>query len=275
MTSPISLNKLGDFLVTRGRPGDADRAMEHFTRSLEIADSLLKANPDSAQATRDVFVSLCQLGVFLATRGRPGDADQALKHFARSLEIAESLLKANPDSAQAARNVSISLEKLGVFLATRGRPGDADQRMKHFTRDLEIAESLLKANPDSAQAARDVSVSLNKLGDLLAARGRPGDADQAQKHYTRSLEIRESLLKANPGSAQAARDVVVSHFSLICLFANAGDKKAETRHLRACYDILHPRIDAGIVFDPLIMKAYGELQRMFKDAASQGSRSPK
>ena len=135
---------------------------------------LLKANHDSAQAARDFSVSLERLGDFLAARGRPGDADQALKHFTRSLEIRELLLKANHDSAQAARDVSISLNKIGDFLAARGRPGDVDQALKYFSRDLEIAESLFKANPDSAQAARDVSASLNKLGEFLVTRGQPG-----------------------------------------------------------------------------------------------------
>ncbi|MCA9032276.1 MAG: hypothetical protein KDA66_15775, partial [Planctomycetaceae bacterium] len=54
-------------------------------------------------------------------------------------------------------------------------------------------ERLLAASPDSAQAARDVSVSLNKLGDFLSTRGGPGDAEQTLEYYTRSLEVRERL----------------------------------------------------------------------------------
>ncbi|MEY4178148.1 MAG: regulatory protein afsR, partial [Planctomycetota bacterium] len=73
----------------------------------------------------------------------------------------------------------------------------------------EITERLLTANPESAQAARDVSVSLDRLGDFLSLRGLPGDAEQALGHYQRSLEVSERLLTANPESAQAARDVSV------------------------------------------------------------------
>ena len=150
---------------------------------------MLKRNPDSAEAARDVSVSLKKLGDFLAQRGQPGDAEQALKHYTRGLEFGEDLLKRNPDSAEAARDVSVSLDKLGDFLAQRGQTGDAEQALKHYTRSLELGEDLLKRNPDSAQAARDVSVSLNKLGDLLAQRGQTGDAEQALKHYTRGLEL--------------------------------------------------------------------------------------
>lgn len=68
----------------------------------------------------------------------------------------------------------------------------------------ECAESHLVANPESAQAAWDVSVSLEKLADFLASRGLPGDADQALGRYQRSLAVRERLLLANPESAQAS-----------------------------------------------------------------------
>ena len=38
--------------------------------------------------------------------------------------------------------------------------------MENYERGLDLREGLLKRSPDSAQAARDVSVSLNKLGAL-------------------------------------------------------------------------------------------------------------
>jgi tetratricopeptide (TPR) repeat protein len=229
----VSLNKLGDFLTQRGQPGDAEQALRHYTRSLELADGLLKQNPESAQAARDVSISLEKLGDFRAQRGQPGDAEQALRHYTRSLEIREGLLKRNPESAKAARDVSVSLNKLGDFLAERGQPGDARQALRHYTRGRDILEELLKRNPESAQAARDVSVYLNKLGDFLAERGQPGDPEQALRHYTRDLEISEALLNQNPESAQAARDVSVSLNKLgdfLTRRGQPGDAEQALRH---------------------------------------------
>ncbi len=242
----VSLNKLGDFLAQRGQPGDAEQALQHYTRGLELRESLLKRNPDSAQAARDVSVSLNRLGDFLAQRGQPGDAEQALQHYTRGLELSESLLKRNPDSAQAARDVSVSLNKLGDFLAQRGQPGDAEQALQHYTRGLELSESLLKRNPDSAQAARDVSVSLNKLGDFLAQRGQPGDAEQALQHYTRGLELSESLLKRNPDSAQAARDVMISHYKLGELKIKTMEIEPAISHLGQGIQVLDAMISKGL-----------------------------
>ena len=231
----VSLEKLAGLLARRGQPGDAEQALGHYQRSLEIRERMLTANPESAQAARDVSVSLEKLADFLSSRGQPGDVERALGHYQRSLEIRERMLTANPESAQAARDVSVSLERLADFLSRRGQPGDAEQALGHYQRSLEISERLLTANPESAQAARGVSIRLNKLADLLSARGQPGDAEQALGHLQRSLEISERLLTANPESAQAARDVLVALERLAAIEAarQDGEKKALELQMRS------------------------------------------
>ena len=199
----------GDALVEHGHRGDAEQALGHYQRSLEVRERLLAANPESAQAARDVSVSLNKLADFLASRGLAGDAEQALGHYQRSLEVQRTSAGGQPGVAQAARDVSVSLSLLADFLASRGLAGDAEQALGHYQRSLEVSERLLAANPESAQAARDVSVSLDRLGDFLASRGLAGDAEQALGHYQRSLEVSERLLAANPESCagHAARRV--------------------------------------------------------------------
>ncbi|MEO1276885.1 MAG: hypothetical protein AAFV96_16435, partial [Pseudomonadota bacterium] len=90
-----------------------------------------------------------------------------LGSFSRGLQLEEASLatlrrlhEANPDDAQAARALSVSYERLGDFFLRRGQSGDADRALKAYEDSLEIAERLHEANPDDAQAARDLSVSL-------------------------------------------------------------------------------------------------------------------
>lgn len=206
----LSLSKLGDYLAGRGSPGDADQALDHYRRSLQIRNQLPAGVGDDAQIKREVSTSLNKLGDLLATRSAAGAAQQALVHYRRSLEICERLFAADIRNDQAARDLSISLNKLAGFLSERRLPGDTDQAFSYYERDLEISERLFAANADSVQAARDVSLSLNQLGDFLAARGLPGDAQRSLAHYQRSLQMRQRLLADNPGNAQAARDVAIS-----------------------------------------------------------------
>ena len=54
-----------------------------------------------------------------------------------------------------------------------GRPGDLDGALADFEQSLAIAERLADADPSNAGWQRDLSVSLNKLGDVQSAQGRP------------------------------------------------------------------------------------------------------
>ena len=122
---------------------------------------------------------------------------------------------------------------------------------------------MLAANPESAQAARDVSVSLNKLADFLARRGLPGDAEQALAHYTRSLEVRERLLAANPESAQAARDVLVSHFKLFDFHQDRGNEQKAMENLAPCFAVLDSFATQGRPMDAQMRQLYAQLKPMF------------
>ena len=177
---PDALDAQFWFLIIQG-----DHAFDHTTLAeafgyFQAAETtvqrLLKAEPDAPRSQHNLSVASENLGDFLASRGQQGDAEKALAHYQRCNELRERLLRDNPQSAQAARDVSVSLEKLGDFLASRGQRGDAEKALAHCQRCNELRERLLRDNPQSAQAARDVSVSLEKLGDFLASRGQANPA---------------------------------------------------------------------------------------------------
>lgn len=153
---------------------------------------------------------------------------------------------------------------VGTIEATLGR---LDVALHFLSLAHEILERTLAADPHSESATRDVSVSLNKLGDFLASRGLPGDAEKALGHYERSLEMSEGLLRANPESAQAARDVVVSHYKLAQFGRQSGDEAMTARHLRECHRLLHERISRGVTFDPPIRGLYRQFHEAFGERA--------
>ena len=203
------------------------------------------------------------LADFLVERRRSGDAEQALKHITRCLELGEGLLRNNHDSALDMRLVSMDLIKLADLLILRGQPGDAEQAFKHYSRSLDLAIALLKRSPSSLEALRDVSWSREKLADYLVLRGQAGDARQALEYYTDDLECLERLIEANPGSAQAAQDLVLCHLKFADFAARTGDKSGAEKHRRACYDILQSRVSAGMFFNSTTMNIYRELYETF------------
>ncbi len=256
----VSLDKLGSFLARRGAEGDPEKALAHFTRCLEISTKFFKVKPDSADSKRDVALSLERLGSFLSASHDADDRKKALEHLKGSLELREELYRAEPQSSDAGRELSITMEKVADLLARFGDKADAEKTLTLFTRSLEIREGLMRQFPFSGQTARDLSVGLNKLGDFLLVLGRPGDDVLALKHFTRDLEISEKLLKANPGSQQAARDVVISRYKLAGYAQKRGDATAEEAHGRAIVTVLKDRVANGMKFDAPIMALFEALK---------------
>ena len=251
--------------------GSLNSALDYSEEALGLAEHYAAQDLANTNALRALTAALNRRGDVLLIRGQPGDAEKALGHYQRSLEVSERLLAANTNSAQAARDVSVNLNKLGAFLAARGQPGDAEKALGHYQRSLEVSERLLAANTNSAQAARDVSVNLNKLGAFLAARGQPGDAEKALGHYQRSLEVRERLLAANTNSAQAARDVMVSHYKLHLFYRRQADEQKAAQSLKACFNILDSFVRAGRPMDAQMRRLYDQLKPQFSSGSNQPS----
>ena len=64
-----------------------------------------------------------------------------------------------------------------------------------------------RADPDNTGHQRDLAVTLQRVGNVRAARG---DADGALAAYTRALDISERLARADPDNTGHQRDLAVN-----------------------------------------------------------------
>jgi Flp pilus assembly protein TadD len=140
---PKTHNNLGNAYA---RQGKIDMAIAHYTAALQI-------NPDFAGAHNN-------LGNALAGQGK---IEEAILHLSRSQEL-------QPDFAEPAFN-------LGNLLAQQGKIDDA---LAQFTRALEL-------EPDFAEAH-------NSLGVILARKGR---LDDAIVHFHEALRLKPTFLQAH------------------------------------------------------------------------------
>jgi tetratricopeptide (TPR) repeat protein len=88
-----------------------------------------------------------------------------------------------------------------------GSLGEGEQARQFYQKALEIAERLVRQEPERADYLRDLSVSYNKMGDLM---GRLGEDEQARQFYRKDLEIAERLVRQEPERADYQTDLVVS-----------------------------------------------------------------
>jgi phage-related protein len=186
----VSQNKIGDFYLRRGAPGDADRALAAYHASLDTLEALARDNPGDALARRDLSVSQNKIGDFYLRRGAPGDADRALAAYQASLETREALARDNPDDARARRDLSVSQERIGDFYDQRCAPGDADRALAAYQASLDTREALARDNPGDALALWDLVVSLVKLGQLAGARD---DTNAAVGFFGKAQQILETM----------------------------------------------------------------------------------
>ena len=74
-----------------------------------------------------------------------------------------------------------------------------------------IREQLAGSDKGNTQWQRDLSVSFNRIGDVLVS---AGERSKALEHYQRVLVIAEQLAVSDKGNTQWQTDVVVSLWKL-------------------------------------------------------------
>jgi hypothetical protein len=89
--------------------------------------------------------------------------------------------------------------------------GDLAGALAAYQESLDIRRKLGAKDQGNAQAQRDVSVSLTKLGDVKL---KDGDQAGALSAYQESLDIRRKLAAQEPRNAQAQIDLVVSLYKV-------------------------------------------------------------
>jgi len=126
----------------------------------------------------------------------------------------------------------LNLQNRGRFLILRGQAyadlGDLSQALTDLRQTIEIGERLAQQDPNNAEWQRDLTVSQNRIGDMLAAQGEGAAALTA---YRASLAIAERLAQQDPNNAEWQTDVVVSCWKLAQSIAEIAEDEIDRRAL--------------------------------------------
>ena len=108
---------------------------------------------------------------------------------------------------------------------------------------MAVAERLAAADPSNAGWQRDLSVSHNKIGDVLRAQG---DLAGALKAYRESLAVAERLAAADPSNAGWQRDLFVIYWRMADMAEKSGQGNARD-WWRKAYNQLSNMKSRGII----------------------------
>ncbi len=117
-----------------------------------------------------------------------------------------------------------------------------EEVMLLLQRARSIAERLAKADPGNAGWQRDLSVSHDRIGDVLRAQG---NLPAALDAFNASLAIAERLAKADPGNAGWQADLAASHGRIGQLYVAMERPADALRTLTAGRAIMAPLVAAS------------------------------
>lgn len=102
-----------------------------------------------------------------------------------------------------------------------------------------LAQRLMDKDPSNTEWQRDLSVSHNKIGDVLVAQG---DLPAALTAFRASLGIAETLAKRDAGNSEWQRDLYVSYWRLADMAEKRNAAKEAGAYWKQAYEVLS-RID--------------------------------
>ena len=104
----------------------------------------------------------------------------------------------------------------------RRKSGDLPTALQEFRAAAKIMERLVALNPGNVTWKRDLSLSEDKIGDVLLVQGDPAAAGEI---YRAALTLREQLADADPANAEWRRNISVSHNKIGDALKANGDLK--------------------------------------------------
>jgi tetratricopeptide (TPR) repeat protein len=205
-------------------------ALQHYSESLTITETLAAAEPTNPDRLHDLLASLD--GVGRVSRAR-NDLGGALAFRQRGLETARRGAALRPSDTGWRRSVMLSLLSVGDDIRASN---DLSGALTHYREALEIARELCAFDPSNREWQRDASLALRRVGDVLLARN---NVDGALTHYREGLAMVRPLADADTENAENKRSVASSMVAIGDAIWASGDEHAvwnvyqDARHILA------------------------------------------
>jgi tetratricopeptide (TPR) repeat protein len=198
----VSLAQLGDVFQGEGQVADA---LTSYLKSREIAESLVRKDPNNTDWQAELGEREDNVGDVLLEQGHPAEA---LEAYRKSLAIDETLAKRDPKNADWQRNVSADYSHVGDVLESQNQYPEA---LDAYQGALTIDQGLARMDPNNAKQQRFLSVDYTDVGDVLEDQKKE---EGALASYRMGLGIDQSLAERNPGDSEVQYNLSVDYASV-------------------------------------------------------------
>lgn len=197
-------NKLGT------RPGTLQLKRDILETARAGVEKIARSSEAEGATDRSAVIAYDQLGGVLFALGR---TPEAIRAYERSRDLAEALLKTDPDSVQVYRDLAKAHDQLGEM----SRYGnDIPAAEASFRRAIAVRQALIARHGYYPEVLRDLCVSSNKIGLIHLRRG---EYAAAAAEFTRSLGLVEQYAHtySSPNVVTADYEYIYRHLGQCCL----------------------------------------------------------
>jgi tetratricopeptide (TPR) repeat protein len=214
--------------------GQTQEAEQLIRRSVELRTQLVRENPGLDYYAFELALSQFSLGRFFQPRGDLKAAEEA---YGAVLALCEPLCRAHPERR----------DYLGVLIATYGNlatlVGDDRARLAEaealHRKRLESVEAGARDYPRRVDAQDGLALGLYAYANFVKGAGRP---KEARELYVRAAQIRERLVRENPGqpSLRVALAQTFDQLGLTC--AHLGQSSPSQDYFHRARELLDPLV---------------------------------
>src|SRR5262249_3970785 len=156
------LRVLNSLAPAYGHRGDWKSEEVTAKKCVDLAEQILKADPNGASAKYDLMMST---GTLADTFSGEGNYAQAATLRERTLELGRQYAALNPGSKEGQRAVAVALKKLAALYGVLKRYGESHRA---YEEARAIDEERLNQNPLDRRASMDLSYDYSDLGWVLS-----------------------------------------------------------------------------------------------------------
>ena len=226
----LAYQRVGDVQgnPTNANLGDTAGALTSYRKALSIAEALVAAYPEDAEAQRTLALIYQRLGDL---QGWTGDLNGAVETARKSLALFKALADADTSNLKARRSVAIGHIKLGDVLGNPMFPnaGERAAALDQYQQSLSLLQGLHDSDSGDATTRRYLGLIHERIGTMLQQKGQ---LSEALASYQQSLVIRESFAADYPSNTDARRDLAVAYEKIADILATQGDASRALEHSR-------------------------------------------
>ena len=195
----------------------------------QTIDQLIATAPDDPELLRSRETMFDN---FVLTYLAAGDVHDAAAAANQAVGIARKLAAQNSADADAKRELSISLDRLGnVKLQERDLAG----ALAVYQESLDIRRTLVAKDPNNAVSQRDLAVSFGKVG---VVKEYATDLTGALAAYQAALEISRKLAAQQPDNDEAQLDLALDLSNIGDVKVRLGQQDGALAAYQECLDVV-------------------------------------